>query len=643
MALTAGLIDFLIRSTALCLAAWLVAAGFRRHPAYQHAVWCVALVGLIFILPISRKAEPLWVPVSHEKALELATTVRHLSRPGPVYRWSRNPEPAPMTPSDWAQVGYLAVSALLLLRLYRGLRHLRRVRDSAVPIDVPHADALDVRETAMVDAPLTAGVLHPVVLLPMHWRDWDAETLDSVLAHEQAHVERRDCLWQMVSAIGRALVWVHPGAWLASAQLARLAEQACDDRVLIRRGNRDAYAKALLQIARESPSGPMFGIAMSPTAQRIQRVLSHASPQIPKLRNVAAIWLVGTASVYALAALQAARPEPTSAWQKFLEAETMRAEQAQELERAIARGGAEAESRAKLVLYYAAHKDSRATIHLAWLIEKEPLYPHLSIVSHRTEELTQQAATLWKGQIARNPDNVDVLRNAARELFGFDCQTALDAVERAYRLASAANQQPFLMVMFYAHLLEQQNAGRFSSPAMAGCAERVRRTVDGSNDPWVIGMLGQHLGSMVQSARPDQASLVAYGEELLRRASTVEPENGEWRGHLKQLEQQKRAVLWNGGAGSEDMIGLDADQLNSRRTQFVEPKFSSLATPDKLRFQVIVAVDGTVEQVRLLEGPEIHAEQARAAILQWRYLPVRVDGQARRVMSEVAVVVKPGQ
>ena len=107
-----------------------------------------------------------------------------------------------------------------------------------------------VLESDQVPAPLTAGFLRPVVLLPKGLSDrlTDAE-LRAVALHEAAHVRRRDPLVLSLIPLVRAALFFHPLVWLACRQVSLLAEQAADDAVLDATGEPLAYAKMLARLA----------------------------------------------------------------------------------------------------------------------------------------------------------------------------------------------------------------------------------------------------------------------------------------------------------------------------------------------------------------------------------------------------------
>lgn len=129
-------------------------------------------------------------------------------------------------------------------------------------------------------SPYTCGIWRPTIVLPEYAIATlsDAE-LRCVLAHELAHIHRHDVLIQWCAMAISSFYWFHPAAWLATLQMRRCREGACDELVLQRLGeSRREYGQALLQMAdhlRAPVLVPglcgLFG-SRQPIRERIQRV-----------------------------------------------------------------------------------------------------------------------------------------------------------------------------------------------------------------------------------------------------------------------------------------------------------------------------------------------------------------------------------
>ncbi len=154
---------------------------------------------------------------------------------------------------------------------------------------------------------LAAGLLRPRVLLSRGLLEaLNAEELAVVLAHERAHVRRRDAL---VASIVRALAVVHLPAvarWLLS-ELEIAAEQACDEEAARCVGDRVAVASAILTVertAQHAATSELCAVAVAfgkcAVARRVESLL--AEPKEPASLRPFAIGLGVTAvSLFALA------------------------------------------------------------------------------------------------------------------------------------------------------------------------------------------------------------------------------------------------------------------------------------------------------------------------------------------------------
>ena len=110
--------------------------------------------------------------------------------------------------------------------------------------------------------------------------------LDAVLAHELAHLERRDPLWFMIAELVQAALWMQPLNRYIVARLRRSAEIACDERAVAVTGDARGLAEALCRLAHaafDSAQASFPGAVRAPgvLVERVRR-LAGASPGSPR-------------------------------------------------------------------------------------------------------------------------------------------------------------------------------------------------------------------------------------------------------------------------------------------------------------------------------------------------------------------------
>ncbi len=128
------------------------------------------------------------------------------------------------------------------------------------------------------NVPVAMGIFHPRIVLPITARQWTSERTEFVLAHEWAHVQRRDVLWQTIAALAKCVAWFNPLVWLANRQMINERERACDDRVLSDGAKPAAYAAEILSLAamlsgRTSPFCGLVAMAQKPIERRLRAIL----------------------------------------------------------------------------------------------------------------------------------------------------------------------------------------------------------------------------------------------------------------------------------------------------------------------------------------------------------------------------------
>jgi multidrug efflux system membrane fusion protein len=221
---------------------------------------------------------------------------------------------------DWASAAltiYMFAAAALLLRLCLGLAMTRRLlRDSRATGQA--AEEVEIRESDRVAAPVTLGIVRPVIVLPGDWRQWSGAKLGAVLAHESSHIRRFDPAVQLLSAIHRALLWFTPLSWFLRSRIVRVAEEASDDAALIVTRDRASYAEVLLDfMQRGVRTANWLGVPMARYGRpddRIHRILDGTSLSRGVTRwSVSAILLIGSPLAYVVAAAHPRTSPPLEA------------------------------------------------------------------------------------------------------------------------------------------------------------------------------------------------------------------------------------------------------------------------------------------------------------------------------------------
>ena len=119
-------------------------------------------------------------------------------------------------------VWLIGLGAMLLYALGSYLRLRRRVR-----VSLPIQDHIYLCDA--ISSPFILGVVKPRIYLPS---GLDEVQRQNVLAHEQAHLARRDHWWKPLGFALLAVYWFNPVLWLAYTLLCRDIELACDERVI---------------------------------------------------------------------------------------------------------------------------------------------------------------------------------------------------------------------------------------------------------------------------------------------------------------------------------------------------------------------------------------------------------------------------
>ena len=150
----------------------------------------------------------------------------------------------------------------------------RRVDELRSALGIAHQVAVRVSDDLLI--PCATHVLRPIVWLPASLLTGaPAEQLEALLAHELAHIARKDWLWNGIQCAIEAILFFHPAVWWLTRRVRQEREHACDDLAVAACGDPIALAEALAALEHARHPMPRLGLAASGGSllRRITRLL----------------------------------------------------------------------------------------------------------------------------------------------------------------------------------------------------------------------------------------------------------------------------------------------------------------------------------------------------------------------------------
>ena len=324
-------------------AAWIAARTSRRAgPAFHHTLWTTALLTEV-LLPacsaqIFQTAIHWLASFRHTSAAQTATVTVTM---GPAHVAAGFHLPPMLLAA--AAILYLAALAFFAIRLAIGLYQTASLRRRAQPLELTgHArQSYDryaevfavprafVAASTEIASPITLGILRPTLLLPVQLDTTVlSEDLDAILAHEFAHMRRRDFAKNLLYQLVSLPIAFHPILWLTRSRISETRELICDAMAANAVAGRQRYARSLLRLATQfahhphvAPTPQAIGIFDARPFKNFERRVMNLTHHSIELKGAAryattalSIALIGGASTAALAFRQqvaAPQPQPT--------------------------------------------------------------------------------------------------------------------------------------------------------------------------------------------------------------------------------------------------------------------------------------------------------------------------------------------
>ncbi|HXI12680.1 MAG TPA: M56 family metallopeptidase [Thermoanaerobaculia bacterium] len=207
--------------------------------------------------------------------------------------------------------GWLRVSALTRGATEAPQRWQRTLESLSARLSLPQSIAL--LESRLVDVPMVIGWIRPVVLVPATaLTGLSPDQLETILAHELAHIRRHDYLVNVIQSAVETLLFFHPGVWWLSRQIRIERENCCDDIAVAVCGNPVVYARALTELEGLRTISRQYALGANGGSlrERVVRLLSSPSSRCSYR------WVTGASLISVLAAVAIAAPISLFAYQK---------------------------------------------------------------------------------------------------------------------------------------------------------------------------------------------------------------------------------------------------------------------------------------------------------------------------------------
>lgn len=282
-----SLLNMSITASYVILAVILLRLCLKKAPKWiSCALW--ALVGVRLIIPFSLKSAFCLIPSSKTITTDILYSQTPTISSGipalnsivnPIISGSLSAEAgAGVNPMQIVMfvagiVWIVGVAAMLLYSLITYLKLCRKVFTAMLLKD-------NVWQCDAVASPFVLGIIKPKIYIPFSVGE---ENLEYIIAHEQAHIKRKDHWIKPIAALLLAVYWFNPLCWIAYILLCRDIELACDEKIFREIGDEEkkAYSTALLSCAVSRRNIAMCPLAFGEVGvkQRVKNVLNYKKPE----------------------------------------------------------------------------------------------------------------------------------------------------------------------------------------------------------------------------------------------------------------------------------------------------------------------------------------------------------------------------
>lgn len=176
-----------------------------------------------------------------------------------------------------ACIWLMGVAGMIIYSIISYHRINKKVKESAILKD-------NIWLSDYIETPFIMGLIKPQIFIPSNINETDIEY---VIAHENAHIKRKDHWWKPLGFLLLTIHWFNPILWVAYILMCKDIESACDEKVIKDKGieMKKAYSNALINCSMPKKMISACPLAFGETAvkSRIKSVLNYKKP---------ALWLI---------------------------------------------------------------------------------------------------------------------------------------------------------------------------------------------------------------------------------------------------------------------------------------------------------------------------------------------------------------
>ncbi len=294
------IVNMSISASWIVLAVLLLRLLLKRAPKWITVLlWGIVAIRLIFpfsiesVMSLIPSTETISPEIMMDKTPTINSGVPIINNIiNPVIGESFTPDPIASANPLQILIPVLAIAwivGIVIMLAYTAISYLRV--KSKIGTAVLFRD--NIYQSENVISPFVLGIIKPKIYLPFNMNEQDME---HVIAHENAHIHRKDHWWKPFGFLVLTLHWFNPLMWLGYVLLCRDIELACDEKVVKEFNNEQKadYSQALLtcSVNRRVIAACPLAFGEVGVKNRVKLVLNYKKP---------AFWIVVAAIVVSIA------------------------------------------------------------------------------------------------------------------------------------------------------------------------------------------------------------------------------------------------------------------------------------------------------------------------------------------------------